>query len=389
MTVFDDDADVITEDETTVVRKIGRLLDEAVSPCKRPRLLTHTSYLDRLKTFSPSTYFAKPIEISPIICATRGYVRGNVLHYLFSKGMKQGFNRGVYMDDKHAKCIIHLVFHTTIRPSPLVPKIYIMVCYPKTTRVLQESWILELHTNRQSLSFYNSWANIGTDLLQCSHCNAKLAITFDSKLNPQQCRTVTQKHQEALATKGHVNELCLFYDTTCSKADPLGQFSSALLDPDFIQIMESSPSSLVVERAKKLLQGDDDDDLPTVVKFDDDALLEQAVAELSSSCSSGDSRSALALTLLGWSRGDGGNPHHLSCKLCLSIYNNNNNNNLVTSHKYYCPYLLPPYGKEEEEPCWKQICKRILEEASAEPNNNTDEDDPDAAVARIQRLLNQ
>ena len=76
MTVFDDDNDDHdVNDETAVVQKIGRLLDEAVAPCKRPRLLTHLSYLDRLQTFSPSTYFAKPIGISPIVCAARGYVQ--------------------------------------------------------------------------------------------------------------------------------------------------------------------------------------------------------------------------------------------------------------------------------------------------------------------------
>jgi hypothetical protein len=51
---------------------VSSLLAEVVRPRKKPRLLTTDSYLERLKTFSPSTYFAKPTSLSPIICAARG-----------------------------------------------------------------------------------------------------------------------------------------------------------------------------------------------------------------------------------------------------------------------------------------------------------------------------
>jgi hypothetical protein len=54
------------------IQHVHELLEQAISPIQKPKVLK--AYRERLRTFSPSLYFAKPASISPVICAARGYV---------------------------------------------------------------------------------------------------------------------------------------------------------------------------------------------------------------------------------------------------------------------------------------------------------------------------
>jgi len=61
-----------TAKKKKVFEDICHFLD-VPSSRKKPRILSVDSYLDRLRTFTSSNYFAKPIGVSPIVCAAHGW----------------------------------------------------------------------------------------------------------------------------------------------------------------------------------------------------------------------------------------------------------------------------------------------------------------------------
>jgi hypothetical protein len=73
---------------------------------------------------------------------------------------------------------------------------------------------LPLRYNVSWIHLTYSWSNIANDLLECSHCHAKLCIAFHPQLTPSQKATLTLKYQEQLATQGHANSMCLFWDNS-------------------------------------------------------------------------------------------------------------------------------------------------------------------------------
>eukprot|EP00545_Synedropsis_sp_CCMP1620_P013767 CAMPEP_0119031260 /NCGR_PEP_ID=MMETSP1176-20130426/41453_1 /TAXON_ID=265551 /ORGANISM="Synedropsis recta cf, Strain CCMP1620" /LENGTH=328 /DNA_ID=CAMNT_0006987651 /DNA_START=539 /DNA_END=1525 /DNA_ORIENTATION=- len=308
---------------------IRSLLDDAVSPRKKPRLLTRETYLERLQSFSSQTYFAKPIGLSPILCAARG------------------------------------------------------------------------------------WSNIGADLLECSHCHAKLCVSFDEALLPSQRVKVEQYYKEQLATKGHASELCLFCDIGTNKnkedATSLQQkeqtiplYLAAVLDPDFVAWMSHpTPQAMLVERSQQIAVAPTRlQELPQDDAENGDQLLVGQVCDKFLTTNNDDSstigdvdKTVLALALLGWT-GSSTNDNttsaaSLECKLCLSSLHNQQIStsaaSLLKRHKFYCPYRCGI--TEGDEPCWKTIANKSLESLNEEREN--DYQSADATLLRIQRLLAQ
>ena len=82
------------------IQEVRDLLEDAVSPRKKPRILTVDSYVERLRTFSSAKYFAKPVPISPIECAAHGYViLLSFLMFCFNRKRRRGVEQNT---QKHA-----------------------------------------------------------------------------------------------------------------------------------------------------------------------------------------------------------------------------------------------------------------------------------------------
>lgn len=65
-----DQEDGLPQEETVLA-----LLESAASNTDSPSAVqSRRAYHERLLTFRPATYFAKPASISPLICARFGYV---------------------------------------------------------------------------------------------------------------------------------------------------------------------------------------------------------------------------------------------------------------------------------------------------------------------------
>ena len=76
MTNDEDDTRAATESEQQAEDTILSLLKSATATeplCVAA--LSRDAYLQRLRSFHVSTYFAKPESLSPIVCARFGYVR--------------------------------------------------------------------------------------------------------------------------------------------------------------------------------------------------------------------------------------------------------------------------------------------------------------------------
>lgn len=253
-----------------------------------------------------------------------------------------------------------------------------------------------------------SWSNIDTDLLECSHCRAKLCISFDDSLTPGQRAKVEQHYKEQLTTKGHASELCLFYGTKKLKASSqkdewLPLHLAAVLDPNFVAWLDHpAPQTVLLERAQHI-EKVAAVTLAIVPEDDDEQQLIDHICEkiMATGVSSINNRATLACVLLGWTTTDKDTADSalLECKLCLSSLQHPTTSagtsasaasSLIKRHKYYCPYRcgITNTEGEEVEPCWKTIASRTLASLD-KPEDEEDYQGADATLQRIQNMLAQ
>lgn len=236
---------------------------------------------------------------------------------------------------------------------------------------------------------YISWSNYATDMLECSHCQAKLCITFNPQLTPTQKEQVTLQYQRQLSTTGHANKMCLFWDDDSKQHDdgsavPL--FLARVLDPDFVELLEhATPHTVLLDRANRFASCSQkqirDIINPLQQQQRQDRLLMNRVKQKVRS-----GYTATILALLGWSYPEKEEEDDddkcitemtLMCKVCDSEFHGN----IVTSHKYYCPWRcgFPPDG----EPCWKVVANKIVAQSGEEDDDKFAND----ALSRLQAVL--
>ena len=215
-------------------------------------------------------------------------------------------------------------------------------------------------------------------MLECSHCHAKLCITFDSQLTPSQKQQVTCHYQRQLSTTGHANDMCLFWDDDSKHNDdgsvPL--YLASVLDPDFVELLEHpTPHTVLLDRANSFAFCPQK--LPKVNPLQqrqDRLLFDQVKQKVRAGYT------ATLLSLLGWSyqgEEDGHTEITLKCNVCGSEFEGD----VVTSHKYYCPWRCGCQG--DGEPCWKVVANKIV--ALVE---SADHESANDALSRLQAVLN-
>jgi hypothetical protein len=227
----------------------------------------------------------------------------------------------------------------------------------------------------------HSWSNYATDMLECSHCHAKLCIAFDPALTPTQKQQVALFYQKQLVSTGHANDMCLFWDDDSKEQDgavPL--YLASVLDPDFVELLEhAAPHTVLLDRANRFAF------FPQLmstkvnpIKHRQDRLLFDRVKQKVRA-----GYTATLLSLLGWTcrEENGGSPTKmmtLECKVCGSEFQGD----VVSSHRYYCPWRcgFPQRG----EPCWKLLANNIVA-IDEEPDNESAKED---ALVRLQVALN-
>mmetsp|Transcript_29149 Transcript_29149/g.43009 ORF Transcript_29149/g.43009 Transcript_29149/m.43009 type:complete len:305 (-) Transcript_29149:2470-3384(-) len=291
-------------------QKVRNLLEDAASPRKRPRILTVDSYLERLRTFSSSNYFAKAVAISPIECSARG------------------------------------------------------------------------------------WFCIRTDILECSHCHAKLAIIYDPKLDPSQTDAMTDYYKKQITTTGH-KDLCIFYrsNTEQDKSMDIPLYLVSALDPDFVGLLSESsqPLSILRDHVQYLVKHAKSTTprypilprLPKSLCGEDLHMVKSVLKHIGDACNPKASR----LALFGWTNG--------SCRVCLAKLVENRaaayyDDLLLSSHKYYCPYQcgITP-SRKAREPAWKTICRRVSETNTTSTKEDSSFASAEGSWARIQSMLNE
>jgi hypothetical protein len=217
-------------------------------------------------------------------------------------------------------------------------------------------------------------------MLECSHCHAKLCIAFHPQLTPSQKETLTLQYQEQLATKGHVDSMCLFWDNNTTKNKdkdddtsdfPVPLFLADTLDRDFVELLEHpTPESLLLERANALSNNNCSTIALQPLEHHDERALVDAVKQKVRVGST-----VLLLVLMGWTyqsnmeeeEGTVNNntqSSSLVCKVCDSTLNHH----VVKSHKYYCPIRcgFPKTNTNSStsspsgEPCWMVVARNVL-----------------------------
>lgn len=245
---------------------------------------------------------------------------------------------------------------------------------------------------------------MGTDLLECSHCRAKVCVAFDAKLLPSQHKKVEQHYKEQLRTKGHItNPQCLFYSKKESDDDDDGMplYLAAVLDDEFIAWMDHpTPQTVLLEHAQQLTNLTELEELPE----EDDAdqkLIDQVCDKLivadgddTNDSAPTNNKTAVTLSLLGWTRCGATSTESkttLDCKLCLSTLPETTTNRRLAmrAHKYYCPYRCGM--TDGGEPCWKLIANKALKSLATKADQEGDDNyqGADATLRRIEILLAQ
>lgn len=238
-----------------------------------------------------------------------------------------------------------------------------------------------------------SWFCVRTDILECSHCHAKLAIIFDPKLDPSQTDAMTDYYKKQLTTTGH-KDLCIFYrsSTQQEKEFDIPLYLISALDPDFIGLMSESfqPITILKDHIQYLVKNAKTTTprypilprLPKSICGEDLAMVKEVLKLVGDTCNPKASR----LALFGWTNG--------SCRICLATLVENRaatyyDDLLISSHKYYCPYQCGiPSSKIGTEPAWKTICRRVLDTQASNTEDNSFES-AEGNWKRIQSMLNE
>lgn len=218
-------------------------------------------------------------------------------------------------------------------------------------------------------------------MLECSHCHAKLCISFDPNLTPTQKQKVALHYQNQLSSTGHANDMCLFWDDDSKDQDgavPL--YLASVLDPDFVELLEhATPHTVLLDRANRFAFNPRLGTLKVhpIQKRHDRLLFDRVKQKVRAGYT------ATLLSLLGWTcKQDDGDSRTqrlaLECKVCGSDFQGD----VVTSHKYYCPWRCGFPGSEE--PCWKVLANKIVAMDEA-PDDESAKDD---ALSRLHVALN-